>query len=417
MKILYVDCRLAGISGDMFLSALLDMNPQAESLLRRVAETLDEIVEEAIWVKLVKTCRKGFSATQVKVEMEGGPRERTGEELRRILLQALDELNLGEKPRQFTVKALSSLLEAEAKLHSSTPDKVHLHEAGSADTLIDILGSAVLLDEIGAFRGDMFKTASPVAVGGGVFKSSHGYLASPAPATLEILRRHRIPFVGGPVEAELTTPTGAAILANLVDSIEEFPPAVKPISVGYGAGSRDLKEIPNILRVVYGESLNPRFAREEAYVVEANLDDATGEVLGYASQRILELGALDVFITPYTGKKSRPGSIVSAIVDGENLYRVVHAMLEETGSLGVRVFRVTRFTAERELVEVETILNGFKDKVRVKVARDLQGRILRVKPEFEDLKRISARIGLPVRVVAENIQAQIREKLKMDRRI
>ncbi|OYV15122.1 MAG: hypothetical protein CG440_3 [Methanosaeta sp. NSM2] len=250
----------------------------------------------------------------------------------------------------------------------------------------------------------------PVSVGGGFVRSAHGLLAVPGPAALEILRSHSIPWRGGPTEEELLTPTGAALLAALVDEFLLQAPLLRAERVGCGAGRKDL-EMPNVLRSVLAELLPagataPGHGQHGDSVVqlESNVDDVTGEVLGFLIERLMQEGALDVSILPALMKKGRAGSVIRAIAragDGERLAGII---IRETGSLGVRVFPgIHRFLAEREETQVAVELDGEAHRSRIKVSR-LDGAIISLKPEYEDCKRIAEATGLPLREVSQKVK-------------
>jgi uncharacterized protein (TIGR00299 family) protein len=321
----------------------------------------------------------------------------------------MERLGVGQNAKKFALNAATTLLEAEAKLHGEDINNIHLEEAGEVDALAEIIGSAVALEDLGLFNAKVYST--PVAVGGGLFKFSHGKVSSPAPATLEILLSRKFPIVGGPVEAELATPTGVSILVNVVDEVIRFYPALKPLKVGYGAGTMDFEEMPNILRVVLGEPLQYNLSKDEVVVLETNVDDATGEIIGHTLNKLLTEGAKDVSIIPMFTKKNRPGYILKVITDRENAERLTHTIIEETGSLGVRLYTCERRILLRDITPIEIMMDGIKMNVRVKISKDLKGSIIRIKPEYEDVKEIAERTGKPLRYVSEIIEAQARKLL------
>jgi len=280
---------------------------------------------------------------------------------------------------------------------------------GSADTLIDILGVAAAVEELGFFK-DTLIYSTPVAVGGGIFKFSHGAFSSPAPVTLEILRSKGFAMVGGPVKAELATPTGVALLVNLVHEVVCFYPSMVPVVVGYGAGSRDLKDVSNVLRivVVVGEPLDYGLLRDEMCVLETNLDDVTGEVIGHTVDRLLSEGVRDVCIVPMFTKKNRPGHIVKVIVDKEDVERISRILMEETGTLGVRIIPCSRHILAREIISVEIDTELGKETVRLKVAKDSRGKILHAKPEYDDIKRLAEKLNKPLKEIIKLVMENIR---------
>jgi len=277
---------------------------------------------------------------------------------------------------------------------------VRLHELGSADTLADIIGAATALDDLDIFSNTaVFST--PVAVGGGVFPASHGAYSSPAPATLEILRTSGFLTIGGPVESELATPTGVSLLTSLTPECTRFYPSIKPVYVGYGAGSRELGDIPNVLRVVLGEPFDSGLMNDDVVVIETNLDDVTGEIIGYSINRLLQEGARDAVSIPTLNKKSRPGHLIQVIADRTDVERLCAILIEETGSLGVRTYTCGRRLLLRESIPVEIMVDDKNAVVNVKVARSTNGQIIRIKPEYEDVKRLAELTGIPLRDIED----------------
>ncbi len=336
--------------------------------------------------------RGEFKATQIDVTSEGASKKH-GSELVDIVEKAADTLELSEKAKQFASKVIRTLVGAEADLHKTSFDEAHLHEVALVDTAAEILGVAVALDDLGLFEAKIYST--PVAVGGGTFKFSHGTVSSPAPATLAILQSKNFPFQGGPIEAELATPTGVSILVNLVDEVCRFYPRMAPLKVGYGAGTKEFVEMPAVLRVTMGKSLDSGLGKDEIAVLETNIDDVTGEVLGYTLDRLLNEGAKDVSIIPMFTKKNRPGHIVKVIAEQKDVQHLSQVLIEETGTLGVRVYFCERHIIDRELYNVDLSILGNKESVRVKVAKNLNGEIIQIKPEYDDLKKLAEKTKKP----------------------
>jgi len=327
---------------------------------------------------------------------------------RDVLSKCLETAELSNMASVFALKVLNSLIEGESSVHGKE-NTLHLHELASADTFVDILGTATALDDLKLFR-DVKIYSTPVAVGGGSVKFSHGTFAVPAPATIEILRSKNYPIIGGPINHELTTPTGAAILVNLAESSSFYPP-IKPIKIGYGAGSYDFEELTNVLRIVLGKTLDYSLSKDEIYILETNVDDVSGEVLGYALQRLFSEGVLDASIIPTTTKKSRPGYLIKLVADAETVEELSRVLMEETGTLGVRFYRCSRYVLKRRTISVGINIDGLKEKVRVKVAEDTKGNIIHMKPEYDDIEQIAGKTGLPFRAIESITKAELR-KLK-----
>jgi hypothetical protein len=278
------------------------------------------------------------------------------------------------------------------------------------DTVADIIGTAVALENLNLFE-DTTTYSMPVAVGGGLLNFSHGIVSIPAPVTLEILRSKGVPMTGGPVDAELATPTGVSLLVNLSHGFTYFYPPMKPTRVGYGAGTKNIPQIPNLLRIVLGEEISPGLLSEEICVLETNLDDTTGEIIGYTLDKMLEEGARDVSIIPTFTKKNRPGQILKVIADRDKAEYLSRILMEETGTLGVRVYPCQRHTLARESVLIEVVINGMKEYINVKVARDEKGQVLQIKPEYDEAKRLAKRVSQPLRAITDLIQRRAIEVL------
>ncbi|MBS7610721.1 nickel pincer cofactor biosynthesis protein LarC [Candidatus Bathyarchaeota archaeon] len=409
MRILYIDCSLAGISGDMMLSALLNLGAEIdlEKLSESIVESLDGVEQLEISYNI---CSKmGFQAGLLRVVFSDCKDCRRGIELKNGLEKTLERMSIGRKAREYAVKVLETLLNAESIIHGESVDEVHLHEIGSPDTLVDIVGTTLALENLGIFEG-IKVYGSPVSVGFGLIKTEHGCLSIPAPVTLEILRSRGYPFKGGPVEGELATPTGVALLVNIVNEVAQIHPLINPIKVGYGAGFRELSGVPNILRLIYGEQ-QLRYIQEDVYVLETNIDDVQGEVLGHVIEKLVENGAKDACVIPITCKKSRPGYILKVISGCENLDDVVDIIFRETGTLGIRLMKTSRFIVPREFKMITVRIDGTDFPVKVKVAKDLEGRIVRVKPEYEELKKISSLTGIPIRELSSIIEEKAKAYL------
>jgi len=406
-RILIVDCQVAGISGDMFLGALLDLGADVDKVVDAI-KSLEAFVRcRNLEVNIKDVMRRGFRAKKVDVIAEKTP-EMNGVELIGIIEKCAESLKLTDEAQRFALDTINTLLDAEAKLHGEKVNEVHLHEAGEIDTPAEIIGSAMALENLGLFDSKVYST--PVAVGGGLFRFSHGAVSSPAPATLEILQSKKFPLRGGPVESELATPTGASILVNLVDEAIRFYPAIKPMKVGYGAGTKDFKEMPNVLRIVLGESVDSVLFKDEIVVLETNIDDVTGEIVGHVMDRLLLEGARDVSIIPIFTKKNRPGQILKVIADKGNVEHLSRLLIEETGSLGVRMYPCERRILSRESIPLEIVIDGLKERVRVKVARDRKGKVVQIKPEYDDLKKIADKTSKPLREIRNIIESKARKQ-------
>jgi len=386
LRIAYFDC-FSGISGDMVLGALVDAGVE----LREIEAGLRGLGLENWSIAASKVQRGAISATQVKVEA----REEHHHRGLAVILKRIEQAHLAPRAAARAKKIFERLAAAEAKVHNMEVEKVHFHEVGSADSIVDIVGSAIGFDLLGI---DEF-ACSRFDVGGGQVRTAHGVLPVPAPATAELLRG--APAYSSGIERELVTPTGAAIATTLATRYEEIPPMTLR-TIGYGAGSADLKEKANVLRLLIGDADSTDAAVSKAdgrwdspvTVIETNVDDMSPQIYGYFAERALAAGALDVFSTPAQMKKNRPGQLVTLLSDPKNVARLMDLIFAETTTIGVRTYDVRRKTLQREFVPVETPLGS----VRMKVSR-MNGTILNVTPEYEDCLKIAAERGVPLKQV------------------
>ena len=375
------------------MASLLDLGADRQAVRQAV---------ESVGCRLEITRQKKRSIMACRAAVTSDRRFQSLDEARSILNSSC----LREKALEDALRALHILAEAEGRVHGVSPEQAHFHEVGALDALADIAGSSAARASLEADQ----VLCLPVCVGGGLIQSAHGLLPVPGPAALEILRAHHIPWRGGPVEEELLTPTGAALLAALADEFLSEPPLLQVERIGYGAGKKEL-EMPNVLRAMMAEAL-PGGAAGPGHIhhgdrvvqLESNVDDVTGEVLGYLIERLMGEGALDVCILPALMKKGRPGSVIRAIIRAEDSERLAGIIIRETGSLGVRVFpSIHRFLAEREEMVVDVELAGQVHQARLKVSR-LEGEMISLKPEYEDCRRIAEKTGLALREVREKVE-------------
>ncbi len=392
MKVAFFDC-FAGVSGDMALGALIDAGVSVSDLL----EGLRSLPLDG-WDLQVSRTRKGpLAATSVTVAItKPQPHERHLPEIESLIAAS----DLPEKVKAKSKTVFRLLAEAEAKVHGIEIEKVHFHEVGAVDSIVDIVGTVFALHLLGV----EIVHASALPFSRGRVQTDHGELPVPAPATMELLRG--VPTYPLAVEAELVTPTGIALLKGLANSFG-MPPPFTPQQIGYGAGKRELP-FPNVLRVVIGEVVaSPEgLERERLTIVETNLDDMSGELAGFVLEQLLEVGARDVWLTPAQMKKNRPAIVLSVLCDGERLPKVLDILLQETTSLGVRVREVERLCLPREVVEVATPYGA----VRVKVAK-WGDRIVNIAPEYEDCRRLSKQQKVSLKEVMAAAMAAARQLL------
>ncbi len=381
MKVGYFDCP-SGASGDMILAALLDSGLSLDSL----RDSLRTLSLPPFEFEATRDSRNGIAGTRLVVKAPPETKARHYPEIAGMIDEA--ELPAVVKER---AKAVFRLLgEAEAKVHGVLLEKVHFHEVGAVDSIVDIVGSIAGLHLMGV---EAVYSGVP-AVGSGTVECAHGTLPVPAPATAEILLGR--PVRPSRVEGELLTPTGAALLVGLTDSFGP-PPAYRLESIGYGIGSAEREGLPNVLRLQIGETVEGH-GTERVVVLETDVDDIPAEILGGLFDRALAAGALDLSLTSIVMKKNRPGHRVTIIARPEDGSRLTEFLMLETGTLGVRVHEVDRHALSREVEERETAFGT----VRFKTARLPDGKIRRT-PEFDDLASIARRMGIPIRVVWETI--------------
>jgi uncharacterized protein (TIGR00299 family) protein len=372
----------SGIAGDMALASLLD----AGADLDEVTAGLRTLALRGWSIKTERTTRGGLAATRLLVEVD--PKqdvvERTWATIRGLLESAT---GLPERARRRAQEVFGGLAVAEGSVHGVSPEKVHFHEVGGLDALIDVIGTCLALESLDV--SSVF--ASPVALGTGTVRGAHGLLPNPAPAVIELLAG--VPVHGTSQTRELTTPTGAALLAGLVTSFGPLPP-MKVTAAGYGAGAAELAGAPNVLQVVVGEEAAPGGAvtghAQDLLLLEANVDDVTGEVLAHTVEVLMAAGALDAWLVPVLAKKGRPAHVVSVLAEPEKVAGLARALTRETGTLGFRQHQVTRYALAREEIEVK--VDG--EAVHVKIGPH------RFKAEYEDCARAAPRLGLPVGEVA-----------------
>jgi hypothetical protein len=378
MKILYLDC-FSGISGDMMVAALVDAGVPPEKIEAELKK-LPLSGYELQWGKVVK---KGISAMKFDVIIENIEDDHHhGHRHYSDIISMIRRSELSEEVKQRTEQIFYCIAVAEAKIHGIPVEKVHFHEVGAVDSIVDIVATAIALTELHID----YVVSSPVPLGCGAIRCAHGVYPVPAPATLEILQG--VPVVSNHLPFELTTPTGAAIIKSQVNSYGPVP-SMKILAVGYGAGTSDLSDQPNVLRVVVGEEVRIKTGEpqlfhskeETVYILECQLDDMSGEALGYVMDGLFEKGALDVFYTPVFMKKNRPGVLLTVLTSETHVEQCAQFVLKETTTLGIRKGTCVREVLERDVVTVSTSYGN----IRVKQARH-KGKVIRQMPEYEDVK-------------------------------
>lgn len=382
MRIAYLDCA-SGISGDMTLGALVDAGVPLEIIQRGI----DSLGLPSCRLVTQDVKKKGFRAVQLTVEHEP---EHAHRHLHHIT-KMIDGSQLSPRQQELAKRIFTRLGEAEAKVHGTTIEKVHFHEVGAVDSIADIVGCAIGFDQLDVQR----VVCSPVPTGTGFVEIAHGRCSVPAPATGELLRG--APLAASNVEAELTTPTGAAIVSAMVDQFGPLP-AMTIERIGYGAGQRDLESQANLLRLLVGET-SDELPGDTVWVLETNLDDISGEQIGHCLEKLSAAGALDVFTTAIGMKKNRPGVMVSVLCHGQDAPTLEEILFRETTTLGVRRSSASRHVLPRRCVEVETPWG----KVAGKIAQLPDGSN-RFSPEYEACRRVAEANKLPLQTVYDAVR-------------
>jgi uncharacterized protein (TIGR00299 family) protein len=396
MKIAYLDGS-SGISGDMFLAALIDAGLSPKRLL----EELKKIPLGFYEFKRTVAMRRGIAGTRIEIRDPGQRQARHLSHIEKLI----GDSTLSDSVKERALKIFRRLGEAEATLHNQPIEKVHFHEVGALDTILDVVGACVGLELLEVSE----LISSPLNVGSGHVEAAHGTLPVPAPATAELLKD--IPIYSSGVEGELVTPTGAAIISTLASSFGPMP-AMKVSRIGYGAGEKDFPRHPNLARLFVGEKAEIEQARpqpgaesEEAVsVIEANVDDMSPQLYGFFVERALAAGALDVICTPVQMKKNRPGMMISLVADPDKCDELARLVFEQTTTIGVRIHQARRKVLQREIVTVETAYGP----LNVKVAW-LDGKVVNVAPEYDDCKRVAEEKSVPLKQVLIAAQTAYRK--------
>ncbi|HEY7544537.1 MAG TPA: nickel pincer cofactor biosynthesis protein LarC, partial [Blastocatellia bacterium] len=361
---IYFDC-FAGASGDMIVGAMLDLGLDFASL----KDQLSSLCLSGYELKAERVRRGAIAATRFIVEVdEHDQPARKLADIRRLI----EESTLGDAVKSRSILVFEKLAEAEARVHGSTIEEVHFHEVGAVDSIIDIVGAMIGLEILNITRFH----SSPLRVGKGTVQTAHGLLPVPAPGTAELLKGATV--YSGEIEGEFVTPTGAAIVTSLCETFGPMP-QVMIERAGYGAGARDHRELPNVLRLIRFKADEAITMRDSVMIIETNIDDMNPQAYGFVMQRAFEAGALDVFMTATQMKKDRPGVLLTVLCKGEQLDSITDLLLAETTTLGVRYYEANRRVAERIIETVDTEYGA----IRIKVAQS-GARTLHFQPEYED---------------------------------
>ena len=401
--VVIIDPQIAGISGDMILCSLVDLGADKAKIISGIKQCAKFLPNSTVKkIDFDKVQKHGIESSHLILELDESVHERKGIEIKNAILNSVDELGLSEKARFFAESCIDTLISSESKIHGISQESVHFHEASSIDTLVDIAGTAIALDDLELFDEKIF--CLPVSVGGGSVTFSHGTMSNPASAILEIFKNSNLIIKGNDSNTELTTPTGACILINLTDESLNYYPLMKVDGIGYGAGQKDFDTFSNVLKIVRGSENH--FDVDSVKILETNVDDISGEILGNLIEKLMKKGARDVSIYSGVTKKGRPTNLVSVICDDMTIDDLVDTLVLETGTLGIRVSDSNRFTVPRSHHNVTISLNGNSFQVGYKKS-SFKGKT-DFKIEFEDLKKISNTINKSIK----ETESLLREKIK-----
>ena len=406
--VIVIDPQIAGISGDMLLSALVDLGANKSKIIDAIKIAEKHLPGSTInKIDFDKVKKHGIEATRLIIDINEQTHERKGIEIQNCVERSSQEIGLSEKAKTFAKNSIETLIRAESKIHGAPLSLVHFHEASSIDTVIDIIGTATALDDF-KFFDDEFVTA-PVAVGGGTLTFSHGTTSNPASAILEIFKNSGITISGGQVKEELTTPTGASMLTSLTKTCLDFYPKMNVKSIGYGAGQKNFDGFSNVLKIIQGEKTRD-LLHDTVQVLETNVDDVSGELLGNLIEKIMVNGAKDVTISSAITKKGRPTNLVSVICDSEVMHTILELLILETGTLGVRIRTSERYIVPRTVEKIPITILDTNFQVNCKITYEGSS-IKNFKVESDDIKIISNSINQPFKKTEELIRIAVKKKL------
>lgn len=420
MKLLYIDTTNSGISGDMFLASLLGLVPDPEIILKELKELKGYLPNVSkLELELTNIDRLGIKIKKLEVNIKENKHHRSAKVLINSLNQFLNDKNFSKTAKEYSNKVLNSLIQAEAEVHGELIEKIHLHELSSVDTLIDIIGVTKALEVLNYFETGFKIYCSKLPLGGGTVKTAHGLLPVPAPATSKILEKSNLIVYNGPIEYELVTPTGAALLSNLKPEIKPYEMNLKKLV--YSTGQLKINNFSNILRLFFGEFNEiDNFNKEHILqkylepitLLETNVDDAPGEIIGNFMKIMEQEKILDVQIVPSLTKKNRPSHIIKVLCRSEHKFELIEKILDELGTLGVRISTINRVCVERKIETKEIDINGKKYEIRFKVSfieSEVGKKIVNIKPEYRDLKIISKKSSLSIKEIQIFVYSYIRQ--------
>ena len=407
--VLVIDPQIAGISGDMLLCSLVDLGADKNKVIAGIKQSEKFLSNSSIKkIDFEKIQKHGIESLHLILEIDEDIHERKGSEIKSAIIESTQEIKLSPKATSFAESCIDTLISSESKIHGIPKESVHFHEASSIDTLVDIIGITIALEDLGLFDEKII--CLPVAVGGGSVTFSHGTMSNPASAILEIFKNSNLEIKGTDANEELTTPTGACILVNLVGESVKYYPQLKLESIGYGAGQKDFETFSNVLKIVRG--IDDNFEMDSVKILETNVDDISGEILGNLIEKIMEKGARDVSIYHGITKKGRPTNLVSVICTNDTVDEIIDILVLETGTLGIRISDSDRFIVPRTNHDISITLNDQSFQVHYKKS-SFKGKT-DFKIEFDDLKKISNILDKSIKETDVLLRKEI-EKLEINK--
>ena len=404
--VVLIDPQVSGLAGNMFIGAFVDLGADKEKIKKVILDYALEFGD--VSVDISKKEKSGVMTTFASIETEDNSARQYPDIINQLDKITNDKYSADEcvkKSINLSKKIFKTLAIAESKVHGKSLEELHFHEVGCADAVADIVGASYAYHLLNFDKERIYSL--PVATGNGSVNTQHGILPVPAPAVINILEN--VPTLGGEVNTEIATPTGCAILVNIVDEFTSSAPLMENKIIGYGSGKNDLKVL-NALRIIKAEN---NVERHTITILETNIDTLSGEVMGNLYDKLLDEGARDVSITATMMKKNRPGHIVKVICRNEDAEHLVRVLMEETGTLGVRMLPyIHRGVAFRENVMHSVIIDGQMEDVRFKIG-EIDGKVIKCTPEYDDLKRLSDKTGIPLKDLKEYIEYDYRRQQKL----
>ena len=411
--VVVIDPQVAGISGDMVLCSLVDLGADEVRIINAIKKSQESLPGSYIQnIEFQRITKNGIRSVKLLLDIDETTKQRTGNVMKTSISDSVKMLDISQKARMFAVSCMDTLIQAESIIHGVPENSVHLHEASSFDTIADIVGVAVALDDLSIFDDTM--VCMPISVGNDLVKFSHGIVSNPAPAILEILRDSDLTITGRQSGGESTTPTGACMLVNLPCKSTTYYPQMTVTSVGYGSGHEDFEGFANVLKIVRGDSsyisrydapIHHLYSMDSIVILETNVDDVSGEILGNVIEKIMNTGALDASIFPGITKKGRPTNLISVMCKRDKVNQIVDVLIAETGTLGVRISESARFVVPRTIHQIPITIDGIKFQARFKRSEFKEKNNFKI--EFDDLKKISDETGRAIKEIDMLIRREI----------